>query len=138
MFFSSRRRHTRYWRDWSSDVCSSDLTGNTAFRLGLGKALVPFVFVYGPAMLVVTPEFTWPSFLFVTAGAVLGIMFLSAAFAGYGLTVMRAWERWLIGLAALPIIAPDVETTLIGLALASPVVLSQLFKVRGEAVPRPA
>src|SRR5947209_16901141 len=24
-FFSSRRRHTRYWRDWSSDVCSSDL-----------------------------------------------------------------------------------------------------------------
>src|SRR6185295_6591123 len=26
-FFSSRRRHTRYWRDWSSDVCSSDLDG---------------------------------------------------------------------------------------------------------------
>src|SRR3712207_1919856 len=28
-FFSSRRRHTRYWRDWSSDVCSSDLTSLT-------------------------------------------------------------------------------------------------------------
>src|SRR3712207_7753993 len=28
-FFSSRRRHTRYWRDWSSDVCSSDL-GDTS------------------------------------------------------------------------------------------------------------
>src|SRR5438445_13622276 len=27
-FFSSRRRHTRYWRDWSSDVCSSDLKLN--------------------------------------------------------------------------------------------------------------
>src|SRR5216683_6882228 len=27
-FFSSRRRHTRSDRDWSSDVCSSDLTGN--------------------------------------------------------------------------------------------------------------
>src|SRR3712207_7097897 len=26
-FFSSRRLNTRYWRDWSSDVCSSDLTG---------------------------------------------------------------------------------------------------------------
>src|SRR3712207_536134 len=25
LFFSSRRRRTRYWRDWSSDVCSSDL-----------------------------------------------------------------------------------------------------------------
>src|SRR5699024_11919429 len=26
-FFSSRRRHTRSKRDWSSDVCSSDLLG---------------------------------------------------------------------------------------------------------------
>src|SRR5207245_3237216 len=26
-FFSSRRRHTRCYRDWSSDVCSSDLEG---------------------------------------------------------------------------------------------------------------
>src|SRR6266700_6096827 len=26
-FFTSRRRHTRFSRDWSSDVCSSDLTG---------------------------------------------------------------------------------------------------------------
>src|SRR5690625_1603143 len=26
--FSSRRRHTRWPRDWSSDVCSSDLTGD--------------------------------------------------------------------------------------------------------------
>src|ERR1035437_7051325 len=25
ILFASRRRHTRYWRDWSSDVCSSDL-----------------------------------------------------------------------------------------------------------------
>src|SRR3712207_7479591 len=29
-FFSSRRRHTRYWRDWSSDVCSSDLAHDHA------------------------------------------------------------------------------------------------------------
>src|SRR5207245_7119338 len=27
-FFSSRRRHTRCYRDWSSDVCSSDLAGD--------------------------------------------------------------------------------------------------------------
>src|SRR5699024_11837784 len=36
-FFSSRRRHTRSKRDWSSDVCSSDLCcwfiGNNNFRL---------------------------------------------------------------------------------------------------------
>src|SRR5690606_40808930 len=31
-FFSSRRRHTRFSRDWSSDVCSSDLHGPAAGR----------------------------------------------------------------------------------------------------------
>src|SRR5207245_4697955 len=32
-FFSSRRRHTRCYRDWSSDVCSSDLTPIPALPL---------------------------------------------------------------------------------------------------------
>src|SRR5947209_12537718 len=36
-FFSSRRRHTRYWRDWSSDVCSSDLA--CRFELADGGTL---------------------------------------------------------------------------------------------------
>src|SRR5437762_12982985 len=36
-FFSSRRRHTRYIGDWSSDVCSSDL-GRTASAPGLPYA----------------------------------------------------------------------------------------------------
>src|SRR5690606_40030158 len=31
-FFSSRRRHTRFSRDWSSDVCSSDLSPNGRSR----------------------------------------------------------------------------------------------------------
>src|SRR5215208_8111135 len=31
-FFSSRRRHTRWPRDWSSDVCSSDLAARRALR----------------------------------------------------------------------------------------------------------
>src|SRR5699024_11527098 len=31
-FFSSRRRHTRSKRDWSSDVCSSDLTAKDPFH----------------------------------------------------------------------------------------------------------
>src|SRR3712207_9355250 len=33
-FFSSRRRHTRYWRDWSSDVCSSDLMTKSEYNKG--------------------------------------------------------------------------------------------------------
>src|SRR5690606_40338987 len=31
-FFSSRRRHTRFSRDWSSDVCSSDLNSTSQVR----------------------------------------------------------------------------------------------------------
>ena len=41
-FFSSRRRHTRYWRDWSSDVCSSDLQikiSRPFFRLPMAQLL---------------------------------------------------------------------------------------------------
>src|SRR5690606_40540351 len=41
-FFSSRRRHTRFSRDWSSDVCSSDLderAGEAADRTGAGERL---------------------------------------------------------------------------------------------------
>src|SRR5690606_41132895 len=37
-FFSSRRRHTRFSRDWSSDVCSSDL----------GVEIAAFVSQVGP------------------------------------------------------------------------------------------
>src|SRR6266496_369690 len=33
-FFSSRRRHTRSLRDWSSDVCSSDLRAPAGHCLG--------------------------------------------------------------------------------------------------------
>src|SRR5476651_2297664 len=44
-FFSSRRRHTRYWRDWSSDVCSSDLraviAANPKLRAVCSMAITP-------------------------------------------------------------------------------------------------
>src|SRR5436309_7025460 len=40
-FFSSRRRHTSFSRDWSSDVCSSDLidAGNVVAVVGLKDAV---------------------------------------------------------------------------------------------------
>src|SRR5437867_11667762 len=34
-FFSSRRRHTRSYGDWSSDVCSSDLSAREVLRFWL-------------------------------------------------------------------------------------------------------
>src|SRR5699024_11399595 len=39
--FSSRRRHTRSKRDWSSDVCSSDLAGKTTILRTLAGLLKP-------------------------------------------------------------------------------------------------
>src|SRR5438034_8333273 len=38
-FFSSRRRHTRSLCDWSSDVCSSDLSGVVAISAGSSFAM---------------------------------------------------------------------------------------------------
>src|SRR3712207_7616818 len=48
-FFSSRRRHTRYWRDWSSDVCSSDL-------VALAEALLDAVVLDAATVEVLDPE----------------------------------------------------------------------------------
>src|SRR5699024_11806410 len=50
-FFSSRRRHTRSKRDWSSDVCSSDLVLDAYWDWLEGRILAPikeqFPEVYG-------------------------------------------------------------------------------------------
>src|SRR5437879_31678 len=40
-FFSSRRRHTRYIGDWSSDVCSSDLDAQRMGRIQMRQQLIP-------------------------------------------------------------------------------------------------
>src|SRR6267378_6912418 len=39
-FFSSRRRHTRSLRDWSSDVCSSDLLLFAVFAVGWHRVIL--------------------------------------------------------------------------------------------------
>ena len=102
-------------------------TGNTAFRLALGKILVPFVFVYGPAMLIVTKGFNWYDFVVTTLGCAIGIVMLSAAFAGFMATRLVGWQRWLLGCAALPTVAPGLPSTMLGLAIALPVLVPQLF-----------
>src|SRR2546430_5629846 len=40
LFFSSRRRHTRFDCDWSSDVCSSDLFRRQGLDIASGKAYI--------------------------------------------------------------------------------------------------
>src|SRR5205809_5273862 len=60
-FFSSRRRHTRCSRDWSSDVCSSDLQGNAGPH-GLSEILYAYTSVAnnnGSAFGGLTTATTW-------------------------------------------------------------------------------
>jgi TRAP-type uncharacterized transport system fused permease subunit len=101
-------------------------TGNTAFRLGLAKALVPFVFVYSPSMLLVTKGFTWAAFFETTAGCVVGIVMLAVALTGYGLARLANLERLWLGAASVLVISPSRTATLIGLAMGVPVLLRQL------------
>jgi TRAP transporter 4TM/12TM fusion protein len=101
-------------------------TGNTAFRLALGKVLVPFVFVFSPSMLIMAPGFTWQELIVSTAACLVSITFFSAAFAGWLLARLKPWERWLIGIAGLPMIVATPWTIAASLALAAPVIASQI------------
>ena len=104
--------------------------GNTAFRLGMGKALVPFVFAFSPSLLLVVEGFSWTEFVLATAGAMLGIWALSAAFADWLFAPLRAYERVLLAIAAILLVAPDLYATLLGLALIAPAVIRQLPHLR--------
>src|SRR5476651_1676787 len=73
-FFSSRRRHTRYWRDWSSDVCSSDLSAPPLPYWGL---LRRSLLTWPPN----TPRRRWPRRPWSTAGPV-SISAATSAIAG--------------------------------------------------------
>ena len=101
-------------------------TGNTAFRLGIAKALVPFVFVYSPALLLVSDGFTWGAFSITLLGAMVGISMIGCAFAGYLFAPMPLWQRWWTGLVALFFVAPGIKTMLIGAILILPIILFQM------------
>jgi len=105
-------------------------TGNTAFRLGLGKALVPFIFVFSPALLIVTKGFTWSAFAVVFTACIFSILLLAAALSRFLLVEMKGWERALTVVAALVMIAPGVKMLLLGIALAGPMLLSQALRHR--------
>ena len=56
-------------------------TGATAFRLSMGKALVPFAFVYSPVLLLI--DFTWSGFLIALVSVVVAVVGLGAAYTGF-------------------------------------------------------
>jgi TRAP transporter 4TM/12TM fusion protein len=101
-------------------------TGNMAFRLGMAKALVPFVFVFSPALLLVAKGFTVQDFVVTFVGCVVGITVLAAALSRFLLVELTRWEQALCFAAALLLIWPGLWVTLAGFAVMAPVLLRQL------------
>jgi len=83
--------------DAAAGMAGSDpfRTGNTAFRLGMAKALVPFVFVFSPSLLLVAKGFTVQDFTITFVGCILGIVVLAAALSRFMLVELRRWEQML-------------------------------------------
>jgi TRAP transporter 4TM/12TM fusion protein len=100
-------------------------TGNTAFRLGLAKALVPFVFVFSPSLLLVAKGFTWESFIITFTGCVFGITLMAAALSKFLWVEMKRWEQLSCLFAALLMIAPSLTASLVGVAMVIPMAISQ-------------
>jgi TRAP transporter 4TM/12TM fusion protein len=100
-------------------------TGNLAFKLGLAKALVPFVFVFSPSLLLVAKGFTWSEFIITFVGCVVGITILAASLSRFLLTRMQPWECWLGVMAALCLVAPSLTASLVGVVLFLPVLVHQ-------------
>ena len=84
-------------------------TGLSAFTLGIGKLIVPMVFVYSPAMLIVLPEyFTWGAFLETTLTCAFGVFMLASSVSGYLIAPMPGIFRTLIALAGIFMVAPGL------------------------------
>ena len=92
-------------------------TGLSAFTLGIGKLVVPMVFVYAPTMLIVLPDhFTWASFLRVSLTCALGVFVVATAVSGFFLAEMPRWRRAAAAVVGLLLVAPGWESDLLGLA----------------------
>ncbi|MRI32640.1 C4-dicarboxylate ABC transporter permease [Endozoicomonas sp. OPT23] len=108
-------------------------TGIEAFKLGNAKIMMPFVFVYSPAMLIVLDDyFTWGEYLTTTLSCVLGIFLFGIVITGYALRHLSLLPRLTTFLAAMMLMVPGVESDLYGIALILPVLAHQLFLKRRE------
>jgi TRAP transporter 4TM/12TM fusion protein len=108
-------------------------TGYVAWRLGLTAFIVPYMFVYGPPLLMLGAPL---EILLATATAVVGVLLFAAGIQGYGLIAMAGLERWTTVGAALLLIKPGWKTDLVGLVVALSIGMIQLSRRRrqlGEA-----
>jgi TRAP transporter 4TM/12TM fusion protein len=113
-------------------------TGVSAFSFGIGKLLVPMVFVYSPAMLIVLDDyFTWGAFLETALTCALGVAMMATAVSAYFIAHMPAAIRILMAFAAIFMVAPGATSDLYAVVLIVPVLAQQVLAWRRErdAVP---
>src|SRR2546429_2794589 len=95
-FFSSRRRHTRCSRDWSSDVCSSDLIGIIMACVSLVAGSLTGMGGSGMGMSARALGFGMGVGAVIVAPIVYGI--IGGVGAGLGAVVYNLAARWVGGL----------------------------------------
>ncbi len=91
-------------------------TGLAAVRIAATSFIIPFMFVYEPALLMIGD---WPTIVWRSLSAALGILLFAAGMHGYFLTHSRLWQSVLLVVGGLLLIDPGITTDIIGAALAS-------------------
>jgi TRAP transporter 4TM/12TM fusion protein len=107
-------------------------TGYTAWRLGLAAFIVPFMFIYGPPMIMVGPV---DEIILAAVTSLIGVAFLAASIQGFALTHLGGVERVALFAAAVLLIKPGWITDLIGIAIGISIGLIHISKYRKERAP---
>jgi TRAP transporter 4TM/12TM fusion protein len=102
-------------------------SGWAAVRVGAAGFIVPFMFIYEPALLMINGWAEWHVSLQALVTATIGCICLAAGMFGFLLRETRAWERVFLLAAALLLIKPGLITDLIGLALLVSVLVNQKY-----------
>lgn len=110
-------------------------TALQAVRLAIAGFIVPYMFVYGPALLVGLRP--WQDTLLALFTGTIGTMCLAGAAIGYLLRPATLLERGILLAAALTLIRPGLVTDVVGLGLLGVVVAMQRLRP-AEALPRAA
>jgi len=110
------------------------MTGIQASRFGITGFIVPFMFVYGPALLM---EGSWIEIVTACVSATFGVYAVSVAMMGWIFTSVPIWARVLCFAAALLLIKTGIYTDIAGyLILLAVVAVNYLARKRerGESV----
>jgi TRAP transporter 4TM/12TM fusion protein len=106
-------------------------TGLAAFRLSMGKALVPFMFVYTPSLLFI--GFNGAEFATALVSGVVCVIALSAAYIGHFRAAIRWPSKAVLTIAGLMLVVNDWRLDLVGIAVVAATLAYNAWQAR--AVP---